>query len=281
MVKKPDQKVPLALTEGERQLMFHRGCSRNHTSSQIRGKSQKTTTITSKEANHGKRGHGLRMPGQEFHYDLNQFQATPRTGRWWPKVIAICAIFGGVYGAAIGATISTTAGAADVIGIAAAVMAVLCGVPGARFGRFFGMVNRLRFGRWFLGIIAAMGGAILGGLLGIVVVMPLVAVLWAITGWFVTQAILRGFFKRLLGGIVGVVVGACFGATVLALQRDQAAALVGIAWGIGIGVVVGPLPLLLFVKMLDSLARQRHPESKIIDTSVIDVPNDEIEGPRS
>ena len=33
--------------------------------------------------------------------------------------------------------------------------------------------------------------------------------------------------------------------------------------------------------MMNSLARRQHPESRIIDTTVIDVPNDEIEGPEA
>ena len=82
------------------------------------------------------------MANHEVYYNLSQFQAERATCRWWPKIVAICAIFGGIYGAAIGSAISTTAGAADVIVIAAGVLAVLCGVPGARFGLFFGILNR-------------------------------------------------------------------------------------------------------------------------------------------
>jgi hypothetical protein len=220
------------------------------------------------------------MPDQDFNYYLDEFQATPKAQRWWPKAIIICAVFSGIYGAAIGSAISTTAGAADVIGIAAAVMAVLCGVPGARFGVFLVVINRLRFGRWILGMLAAAGGAILGGLLGLVAVMPLGAILGAVGGWFLTRAILRrGFFTKLVGRVLGLVLGACVGVMALALSRASSAALMGIAWGLGVGAVVGPLPLLLFAKMMDSLAARQHPESTIIDTTVIDMPNDEIEGP--
>jgi hypothetical protein len=88
------------------------------------------------------------MPDQDFDYRLNEFQARPNARRWWPKAIAACAVIGGIYGAAIGSPISTTAGAAEVIGIVAVIVAVLCGVPGARFGLFLGILNRWRFGRW-------------------------------------------------------------------------------------------------------------------------------------
>jgi hypothetical protein len=213
------------------------------------------------------------MANQGFYYDLNEFQTTRTPGRWWPKAIAILALCGGIYGAAIGSAISTTAGAAEVIGIVAILMAMLCGVPGARFGFFLGILNRVRFGRLFLGMFAAMGGAIIGGFLGLMTVIPLGAILGAVAGWFFTQAILRGFFKRLFGGFVGLVLGACIGATVLAIQRDHA--FVGIAWGLGIGGIGGPLPLLLFAKMMDALPPKRYTESKIIDVKVTDVPHDE------
>jgi len=233
------------------------------------------------------------MADHEFYDSLNQFQATRSRRRWWPKAIVICAVIGGVYGAALSSAINTTAGAIDVIGIAAAVMAVLCGVPGAQVGFLLGefslrdnrrsenaLLNRLRSGRLLVGMFAAMGGAILGGFLGVLAVMPLGVILGAVGGWFFTGAILlRGFFTRLLGRVLGLVLGACIGAIILALQRDQTAALVAIAWGVGLGAVVGPLPLLLFAKLLDSLASERHAESKIIDATVVDVPHDEIEGP--
>ena len=103
------------------------------------------------------------MADPKFYNYLNEFQTLPRTRRWWPKVIAIFAAFGCIYGAAMGAVISTTVGAGELIGVVAAVMAVLCGVPGARFGSFIGMLNRVRFGRLFVGMFTAMGGAILGG----------------------------------------------------------------------------------------------------------------------
>jgi hypothetical protein len=116
------------------------------------------------------------MFDRDFHDSLNDFQARPRTRRWWPKFMAIFMVVGGVYGATIGAAIITTVGAAEVIGIAAVVMAVLCGVPGARFGFFFGVLNRSRFAQLFLGVLATMGGAVLGGLLGLVLAMPLGAI---------------------------------------------------------------------------------------------------------
>jgi hypothetical protein len=219
------------------------------------------------------------MPEHDSYYNLSQFQARSTTGRWWPKVIVAFAFLGGLYGAAIGSVISTTGGAADVIGIAAAIMALICGVPGARFGSLLGMVTRTRFGRLFLGILAAMGGTILGGLLGMIAVMPLGAILGAVGGWLVTGAILRrGFFRRLLGQAVGVVLGASAGVTILALSQRPSVALVGIAWGLGTGVIVGPLPPLLFARMMDSLAAKRHPEGEIIDVEAVDVSHDKIEG---
>jgi len=220
------------------------------------------------------------MVDHRFYYDLNQFQTTRTTRRWWPKAIVVCAVLGGIYGAAVGSAISTTAGAADIIGIAAIVVALILEVAGRRLSVFLGILTQARFARLFLRILAAMGGAVIGGLLGMVAVMPLGAILGAVGGWLLTGAILRrGFFKRLFGQVLGIVLGACLGTTILALNQSPAAALVGVAWGLPIGVVVGPLPLILFAKMMDSLAAKRHPEGEIIDVEAVDVSHDKIEGP--
>ena len=69
------------------------------------------------------------MANQEFYYFLNDLQARPKARRWWPTAIAICAVFGGIYGAAVGSAVGAVPGAADVIEIAAGVMAVICGIP--------------------------------------------------------------------------------------------------------------------------------------------------------
>ena len=212
------------------------------------------------------------MADQRFYYNLNEFQAKPRR---WPKVIAIFTVVGGIYGAAIGSAISTTAGASGLVGIAAAVMAVLSGVPAGRFSIFFGVLRRVRFGRLFLGIVTAMGGAIIGGFFGMVAVMPLGAILGAVAGWLLTQAVLRGgLFRKLLGRASGLVLGACIGAIVFAVSQSFWDALLGIAWGVGIGAAVGLLLLLPCVKMLDALAPRRYASDKIIDVKVVDAPND-------
>ncbi|MGO9113639.1 MAG: hypothetical protein ACLP9L_30780, partial [Thermoguttaceae bacterium] len=90
------------------------------------------------------------------------------------------------------------------IEIAAAVMAVILGVPGARIGSLLGIVTRNPFGRLFLGMFAAIGGAILGGFLATMILLALGAILGAVGGWVLMQAILRRFFlRRIFGGIVG------------------------------------------------------------------------------
>jgi hypothetical protein len=215
------------------------------------------------------------MADQEVYNYVNDSQEGPKAQRWWPGAIAVLAVLGGIYGAALGAAVSTT-GAADMIGVAAGIMALICGLPGARYGFFFGMVNRMRFGRLFVGSVAAIGGALLGGFFGIVAVMPFGAMLGAVGGWFSARALFRrGSFKRLLGGFVGIVLGACVGAVVLSLRQDQAAALVGIAWGLGTGAVVGPLLFLLLITILNSLPRWRRREGTVIETTAVDVPNDD------
>jgi hypothetical protein len=195
------------------------------------------------------------MADQEFGHYLNDLQTQSKARRWWTKALVVCAILGGIYGAMTGSAIATSAGAANVIGTAAGIVAVLLAFPGARYGFFFGMMNRVRFGRSYIGSVAAIVGAILGGYLGLMAVTPLgMVILGAVSGWLFMRAILwRFFLRRILGGFVGIVLGAGIAAMIAALQKDQAAALVGIAWGAGIGAIVGPLLLLLFIGTLNSL----------------------------
>ena len=135
------------------------------------------------------------MADQEVYYYVTQSQEGPKARRWWPRAIAVLAVLGGIYGAALGVAISTT-GAADMIGVAAGIMALICGLPGARYGFFFGMVNRIRFGRFLVGSAAAIGGRFLGGFFGIVAVMPFGAILGAVGGWFSARALFRRALSR-------------------------------------------------------------------------------------
>ena len=66
------------------------------------------------------------MAEQQFHYYFNQIPLRPDARLWWPKAIAICAVFGGIYGASLGSAIGAVPGAVDVIEIAAGVMAPIC-----------------------------------------------------------------------------------------------------------------------------------------------------------
>ncbi len=197
------------------------------------------------------------MANQEFHHYLNDFQLRPEARRWWPKALAVSAFLAGIYGASLGSAIGTVPGAIDVIEIAAAFMALICAVPGARLGSLLGIVTRNRFGKLFLGMFAAIGGAILGGFLATMILLALGAILGAVGGWVLVRAILalrHGILRRFLFGIVGAVLGMFLGTVLWAVNLNQSAALAGAAWGFGIGVVVGPLLLLMVVGALNSLA---------------------------
>ena len=126
------------------------------------------------------------MADQEFYGYLNDLQARSKARRWWTKALVVCAVLGGIYGAMIGWAIArTSTGAANVIGATVGTVAFLLAFPGARYGFFFGMVNHVRFGRLFIGTIAAIVGAILGGYLGLMFVTPLgVVILGAVGGSF-------------------------------------------------------------------------------------------------
>ena len=194
------------------------------------------------------------MAEQQFHY-FNQIPLRPHGRRWWPKAIAFSAFLGGIYGASMGSAVGAVPGTADVIAIAAAAMAFICGVPGARIGALLGIVTRIRFGRLYLGMFAAMGGAIIGGFLATMILLALGAILGAVGGWILMQAVLQRFFlRRIFGGIAGAVLGMFLGAMLWAVRLNQSAALAAAAWGLGIGIVVGPLLLLMVMGALNSLA---------------------------
>jgi hypothetical protein len=196
------------------------------------------------------------MDNQEFDYYLNEFQLRRNARRWWAKAICTCAILGATYGATVGVTISAVPGAATIIEIAAAIFAFLCSGPGAWYGSIFGIINRIRFGRYFVGTAAAILGAIVGGFLATMLLMAFGAISGAVVGGVVARAIVRRSpLIRLLSGLAGVVLGTFIGVVLWAINLNQPKALVGLVWGLGIGAVVGPLLLLLFVGMLNRLPR--------------------------
>ena len=126
------------------------------------------------------------------------------------------------------------------------------------------------------------GGAILGGFLATMILLALGAIFGAVCGWVLARAILalrHGILRRFLVGIVGAVVGLQLGAVLWAIRLNEARALTGTGWGLGIGAVVGPILLLLLIGMLRSLPHARHPRRTVIDAKVVDVPGDQIEGP--
>jgi hypothetical protein len=198
------------------------------------------------------------MADQQFRHYLNEFQLRPNARRWWPKALAFCAVLGGIYGASLGSAIGAVPRAADVIEIAAAIMAVVCGVPGARLGSLLGIITRNRFGRLFLGMFAAIGGAIVGGFLATMILLALGAILGAVGGSVLARALLalrHGTLRSFLVGIAGAMFGMFLGATLWAVNLNQSAALAGASWGLGIGVVIGPLLLFMVVGALNGLAR--------------------------
>ena len=194
-----------------------------------------------------------RMVDHEDNYS-SIFKAQSNRRQAWLKALSVCAVMGSAYGAAMGAIIFTMDGAATLIGIAAVLMAVICAIPGTRYGFFFGYVNRIQFGRSFVGTVAAIFGAVVGGFFGIVATMPLGAVMGAVGGCFCGRSIAQHDY-RFRHGIMGVFLGACIGAVVLSLRQNKATMLPGTIWGTGIGAIVGSLLFLLSIGILCSLPR--------------------------
>lgn len=189
---------------------------------------------------------------------ISEFRTHLHGKRSLLKALAVCAVLGGVYGATLGSAIGAVPGAVGIIEIAAGIMAVLCDVPGARIGLFIGVVTQNRFGRLFLGLFAAIGGAIVGGFLATVLLLAFGAVLGAVCGSVLATGIIalrRDVVRRFLVGVGGGVLGGFVGANVWAINLNEKAALAGSASGLGIGAVVGPLLLLAAIGALNSIAK--------------------------
>ncbi len=188
----------------------------------------------------------------------NEFAVKLHGRRSLLKALAVCAVLGGIYGAAVGSAIGAVPGAAEIVEIAAGVMAVICGVPGARLGSFIGLVTRNSFGKLFLTLFAAIGGALLGGFLATVLLLAFGAILGAVGGWLLATGIIalrHGVLRRFLVGLSGAILGTFAGAILWAVNLHQSLALVGAAWGAGIGALAGTLLLLAAIGALNSITK--------------------------
>ncbi len=203
----------------------------------------------------------------------NEFAAKLHGARSLLKALAVCAVLGGIYGAAVGSAIGAVPGAAGIVEFAAGIMAVICAVPGARLGSFIGLVTRNRFGKLFLTLFAAIGGALFGGFLATILLLAFGATLGAVGGWLLATGIIalrHGVLRRFLVGVAGAVLGTFAGAILWAVNLHQNLALVGAAWGAGIGVLVGPLLLLMVIGALNSITKT-HISRRMTNIDYIDV----------
>ena len=192
------------------------------------------------------------------HDNLNEITIKLHGTRSLLKGLAVCAVLGGIYGATVGSAIGAVPGAAEIVEIAAGIMAVICGVPAARIGSFVGIITRNRFGKLFLAFFAAISGALLGAFLATVLLLAFGAILGAVGGWLLATTIIalrHNVLRRFLAGVAGAVLGTFAGAILWALNLHQNAALAGAAWGAGIGVLVGPLFLLMVIGALNSITK--------------------------
>ena len=75
----------------------------------------------------------------------------------------------------------------------------------------------------------------------------------AIAGWFVGRYNARSW-PRIVTEMLGALLGGCLGTIIFSMEQNETAARAGVLWGMGIGVVVGVLLPLLFVRALNSFA---------------------------
>jgi hypothetical protein len=181
-----------------------------------------------------------------------QFEPRPRARRFLPKAVLTCAVMGGIYGAALGSVVGANTNAVRPLSVAAGLLALIGGYLGAKFGFFFGRLNRVRFGQLVGGALGAVFGAMAGAFLALIVLALPGSALGAIGGWLVGRWSARSW-RRLPAKILGALLGSCVGAVVYFMQQDQTAARLGTLLGLAVGAVVSPLLLLVFLKALRSL----------------------------
>ena len=186
--------------------------------------------------------------GNDF---MDDFESQSNAKHSLAKAVVVCAAIGCIYSAAIGAVIGTTAGAVKAIGITAGVLALIGGIIGARYGFFFGIVNRVRFGSVFVGLVAAIGSAILGAFLAVSALALPGSAFGAFGGWLLGRYIAPPDW-RFLAKTLGVFLGASLGAIIPNVQQATSGAI----WGLGIGAISGPVVFLLFIGALNLLPRQ-------------------------
>jgi hypothetical protein len=173
----------------------------------------------------------------------------------WPLFEAVvkCGIAGGVIGIPLGSLFA----AMEIVQFGAIVGAVIVGFlgywAGARFGMFFGTVNRLKHGSFYGSILGAIGGGIVGALIGALLGAVVGMLVGSLIGALISQWLLQGRKKML-----GVVLGAAAGATMQAFYFDQEKAIEGAIYGAVIGALAGVVIVLAIYGLLIWFGRRQH-----------------------
>jgi hypothetical protein len=167
-------------------------------------------------------------------------------------------IYSGFCGAILGAVLRAVDGAIQAVAVGATILGLLGWLAGARFGWFLGTVNRVRFGPFIGGLCGSIAGGLLGAFGGAAAFTIIAGYVGALIG-MVVGAILgsyragagAGCIRPLLGAIGGALLGPC----VETIYRNPDAALVGAAYGAGVGAAAGTMLYLALVGIVASLSR--------------------------
>jgi hypothetical protein len=155
-------------------------------------------------------------------------------------------------GAMVGAVVGGVEGARTGVLVGAGVLAVVGILVGTSLGRFYGRVNQMRGGAFLGGLFGGLAGGGLGALGGALAVAFAGSILGSIAGSLVGVALARVGFRPWGVGL-WTLLGAMVGALVLALIRNQEAALPTALWGAllaGVGGVVVMLAAMVTMALL-------------------------------
>ena len=134
--------------------------------------------------------------------------------------ILLFAAGGGLLGATISVGLRTSRGAGLASMIGGVPAALLGALMLGSYGRHLGTVNRISHST-YLGVVF---GLVIGGMVGMLAGMTLVALPWSLVGlavgWIVGPHLL-GSRRRVLGTYLGMVLGTCVSIVFLAFRQDQ------------------------------------------------------------
>ncbi|MBL8796926.1 MAG: hypothetical protein JNM56_23695 [Planctomycetia bacterium] len=196
----------------------------------------------------------VHAPGSEVVYDADR-EMEPSNA--WPLFTSFLktGLMGGFYGTVLGAALASLEGAFVGARTGAILLGVGGGYLGTRTGEMIGVMNRVRQGHWFGGILGVALGALSGGMVGVMLMASLKALLGGllggVLGWFLPVK------ERSFWAINGMIAGAMLGVLAQAWLHAADEAYSGMVTGGIAGAIAGPVLFLTMIVIMVALDAHR------------------------